>query len=149
MKLNPYGAPLREFMNEIKNIKPEFPFIPNIIQFSILIFLIILNSVLYPTIGVISQIRDSIWNLIEYSKNKMDTPSVTSSESFSYLIAIFIYLIFISPFDIIEFPFIFFEDILKPDSIPSKITEGRMISFGISLIICFILSCLLFGYLYS
>ncbi len=99
---NPYLEPIKKFIGDLKETKWKFPFIPQFLHNLITILLLILLVILYFTVGLISQISNSFWDLIVGLGQKV-TFSNPITSSF-YALSISIYFILFLPFFIIQSP---------------------------------------------
>jgi hypothetical protein len=99
---NPYLEPIKGFISDLKTTKWIFPFIPQVLHLLITLFLILLLGILYATIGLISQISNSFWDLITGLGDRMNFSSpITSS---FYALSISIYFVLFLPFFILQSP---------------------------------------------
>jgi hypothetical protein len=99
---NPYSEPIRKFLHDLKVTKWKFPFILQIAHGVITIFLLILLLVLYITIGIVSQISNSFWDLITGLGQKMSFSNPIESSFYAFSASI--YFILFLPFFIIQSP---------------------------------------------
>lgn len=99
---NPYSEPIKNFISDLKITKWVFPYVLQSVHFIIMIFLIILLFVLYATIGIISQISNSFWNLIYGLGQKMSFSNPI--ESSFYALSATIYFLLFLPFFIVQSP---------------------------------------------
>ena len=100
--INPYSEPLKKFWNDIKITKWKFPYILQLLHAIITILLLVVLLILYVTIGIISQISDSFWDLISGLGQKMSFSNPI--ESSFYAFSATIYFILFLPFFIIQSP---------------------------------------------
>lgn len=100
--INPYSEPLKKFWNDLKITKWKFPYILQFVHAIITIFLLALLLILYLTIGIISQISNSFWDLIIGLSQKMSFSNPI--ESSFYALSATIYFLFFLPFFIIQYP---------------------------------------------
>jgi hypothetical protein len=99
---NPYAEPIKKFLHDLKVTKWKFPFILQIAHAVITIFLLILLVILYVSIGIVSQISNSFWDLITGLGQKMSFSNPI--ESGFYALSASIYFILFLPFFIIQSP---------------------------------------------
>lgn len=99
---NPYSDPIKKFISDIKATKWAFPFIPQLLHLIISIVFLLLLSILYVTIGLISQISNSFWDLIVGLCDKMSFSSPITSSFYAFSVTI--YFILFLPFFIIQSP---------------------------------------------
>jgi hypothetical protein len=100
---NPYAEPINKFIEELKNINWEFPYVPQFINVIVIILILIILSVLFITIGVVSQISSSFWNLVVQTGQKIKTDNPVQSSAYAIAIGIY-FLLFLPPF-LIQLPF--------------------------------------------
>ena len=100
--INPYSEPIKKFWNDLKITKWKFPFILQSVHAIITLFLLIVLLILYVTIGIISQISNSFWDLISGLSQKMSFSNPI--ESSFYALSATIYFILFLPFFIIQSP---------------------------------------------
>lgn len=99
---NPYAEPIKKFIHDLKVTEWKFPFILQTFHALISILLLILLFILYSTIGIISQISNSFWALINGLGEKMSFSKPI--ESSFYAISATVYFIIFLPFFIIQSP---------------------------------------------
>jgi hypothetical protein len=100
--INPYSEPLKKFWNDLKITKWKFPYILQLVYAIITVLLLTLLLILYLTIGIVSQISNSFWDLIAGFVQKMSF-SIPITSSF-YALSATIYFILFLPFFIIQSP---------------------------------------------
>ena len=100
--INPYSEPLKKFWNDLKITKWKFPFILQFVHAIITIFLLAILLVLYVSVGIISQISNSFWDLITVLAHKMSFSNPI--ESSFYALSATIYFILFLPFFIVQSP---------------------------------------------
>lgn len=99
---NPYLEPLKKFLHDLKVTRWTFPYLVQIMHSIITIFLLIILLILYVTIGIISQISNSFWDLISGFSQKMSFSNPI--ESSFYALSATLYFILFLPFFIIQSP---------------------------------------------
>ncbi len=99
---NPYSDPFKKFIQELKKIQWKPPFILQTIQAIITVIIIVILSGLYITIGIISQISTTFWDLVIGMGEKMNFSQPI--ESSAYAIALILYFILFLPFFILQSP---------------------------------------------
>ena len=99
---NPYGDPIKKFFAELRGIKWKIPFLLQAINALITLFIILVLVVLYLTIGIISQISTTFWDLIVGMGEKISFSYPI--ESSAYSIALIIYFVLFLPFFILQSP---------------------------------------------
>lgn len=102
---NPFKSPIKTQWKNLKGLKWEFPLIPSFVQFIVYILTLVLFILLYPTIGIISQVKASLWDSILKSVTHFKNADNIVEKS-SYVIAILLTSIIIIPFYLIELPFV-------------------------------------------
>ncbi len=100
---NPFAAPLLKIYRDLKSIKYEIPYIPQIIELLLLIVSILLLSILYLTVGIASQIECMLRNLI--TKSQANLNEASPIEKSAYAVTAGIYTLFWVPFWILLLPF--------------------------------------------
>lgn len=100
---NPYAEPIGKFLDELKNTNWDFPYLPQIIHSIVICLILLILFFLYLTVGIISQISSTFWNLIVQTGEKIDLNKPI--ESSAYAIAIGVYFILFLPFFLFQFPF--------------------------------------------
>lgn len=99
---NPYTDPIKKFFKELKNIQWNPPFILQTIQATIAFVILLILSALYITIGIISQISTTFWDLVIGMGEKMNFSQPI--ESSAYAIALILYFVLFLPFFILQSP---------------------------------------------
>jgi len=99
---NPYLEPIKKFLHDLKVTRWTFPYLLQIMHTVITVFLLIILFVLYVTIGIISQISNSFWDLISGLTQKMSFSN--PMESSFYALSATLYFILFLPFFLIQFP---------------------------------------------
>ncbi len=99
---NPYSEPIKKFIHDLKATKWKFPFILQLAHAFITIFLLFILFILYITIGIISQISNSFWDLITDLGQKMSYSNPI--ESSFYALSATIYFVLFLPFFFIQSP---------------------------------------------
>lgn len=99
---NPYAEPILKFLQELKETKWRFPFLLQSLNAVISLFLLIILIVLYLTVGLISQISNSFWDVIDDLGDKMSFSN--PFPSLFYAISATIYFLLFLPFFIIQSP---------------------------------------------
>ncbi len=99
---NPYSDPIKKFYSEIKGIQWKVPFILQGIQAFVTIIILAILSILYVTVGIVSQISTTFWDMIVGLGEKMNFSQPI--ESTAYAIALVLYFILFLPFFILQSP---------------------------------------------
>ena len=99
---NPFSEPIKNFLKELKATKWAFPYILQIFHAIISGFLLIILGIMYITVGVLSQISNSFWDLITGLGQKMSFSNPI--ESSFYAISATVYFIIFLPFFILQSP---------------------------------------------
>jgi len=99
---NPYSEPIKKFIHDLKVTEWKFPFILQVAHAVITSILLLLLLVFYVTIGIISQISNSFWNLITGLGDKMSFSNPI--ESSFYALSATIYFFIFLPFFIVQSP---------------------------------------------
>ena len=99
---NPYGEPIQKFFQELKETKWQFPFLLQAIHAIISLFLLVILLFLYVTVGIVSQISNSFWDVIDDLGDKMSFSN--PFPSLFYAISATIYFAIFLPFFILQSP---------------------------------------------
>jgi hypothetical protein len=108
---NPFHNPISDVYKELVSTKWEIPFIPQIIKSLVLFLLLIVLPLIYISIGVISQISELLWDLMEESKRKIKGNSLIDASG--YAIANAVYFILFVPFWLVQLPFLFISWLIR------------------------------------
>ena len=100
---NPFTEPLKKFIQDIRSTKWAFPYLLQIFHLLITISLIIILGVFYLTIGLVSQISNSFWDVIVNNGDRMSFSNPIPS--LFYAVSLVIYFLIFLPFFIIQSPF--------------------------------------------
>jgi len=100
---NPFAESIKRLIQDLKDTKWKFPFILQIIHGIITVLLLIILSILYFTLGFISQISNSFWDVIAGMGQQMSFSN--PFPSLFYAISIAVYFLLFLPFFLIQFPF--------------------------------------------
>lgn len=100
---NPYAEPILKFINEIKDTAWAFPFVPQVVNTIVIIFILLILCLLYITIGIISQISSTFWSLIVQTGQKIVSDNPVQSSAYAIAIGVY-FILFLPPF-LIQFPF--------------------------------------------
>ena len=101
---NPFGRPICDFFGKITNIRWTFPLIPQLIQFAVLCFVLVVLVFLYGTIGIIFHCYAMFETLLIESNKGIKSSDEMISKS-AYALASGIYLVLAAPFWIVLLPF--------------------------------------------
>ena len=100
---NPYHDPIRSFAAQLKSISMSPPWIPQLVEALVLLFLILVFSCLYPTIGIIDQIYHMFRSLMQQSRDNMKPNAAV--ENSAYAVSMGVYFVLSLPFLIVLLPF--------------------------------------------
>jgi len=103
---NQFAEPIKNLFIELKpnNNKFEFPFIPQIIKAIVIGIILIVLSILYCSIGILSQVSTLLRDLMEDAGEKIKEGSFINASG--YAVAYAIYLIIFIPFFLVQTPFL-------------------------------------------
>lgn len=102
---NPYSRPIATILRQMRAVPIGFPYFPQIIQITVLSVVMVILALLYVTIGLAAQVCGVFEGLILDAHKQMQEGS--GVERSAQAISICLYLLFILPFWIIQFPFSF------------------------------------------
>jgi len=100
---NPYLRPIKGIVRQLKSAPFPFPYVPQVIQFTVLVGVLILFAGLFITIGVVSQIAGVFRGLILDTQKHLRVGSAV--ERSAQAVSIGIYSILFVPFWLIQMPF--------------------------------------------
>jgi len=100
---NPYLRPIKGIVRQLKSVPFPFPYVPQVIQFTVLVGVLILFAGLFITIGVVSQIAGVFRGLILDTQKHLRAGSAV--ERSAQAVSIGIYSILFVPFWLIQMPF--------------------------------------------
>lgn len=99
---NPYADPIKKFIGDLKEIEWKFPFLVQIAHVLITLLILLIVLVLYLTVGIVSQISQTFWDLLVGMGERMTFSHPV--ESTAYVIATVVYFILFLPFFILQSP---------------------------------------------
>ncbi|MEI7819561.1 MAG: hypothetical protein WCK55_01490 [Verrucomicrobiota bacterium] len=102
---NPYSRPIGTIIRQMRAVTIAFPYFPQLIQVVVLSVVIAILAILFITVGLAAQICGIFEGLIVDAQKHMREGSAV--ESSAQAISIGLYLLFILPFWIVQFPFSF------------------------------------------
>ena len=111
IRRNPYHEPIRSFVGQLRSISMSPPWIPQLVQAIVLVFLILVFSCLYPTIGIVDQIYNMFRSLMQQSRDSMKPRAAV--ENSAYAVSIGVYFVLSLPFLIVLLPFRFVGAVLN------------------------------------
>lgn len=100
---NPYAEPLKKLLQDLKETKWKFPYLLQIVHGIFSLIFLLLLIVLYLTVGFVSQVSNSFWDVIVGLGNRMSFSNPLSS--LFYAISATVYFVFFLPFFILQTPF--------------------------------------------
>jgi hypothetical protein len=101
---NPFTKPIAALEREIAGVEWQFPYIAQLVQLGVILFVTVVCVVLYCTIGVITEVCDSIQALIKDAQRQMHKASLM--EKSAYGITIGIYSLIYVPAFLVLLPFL-------------------------------------------
>ena len=122
---NPYTRPISTILRQMRAVPIGFPYFPQLIQIVVLSVVVAILAVLFVTVGLAAQVCGVFEGLILDAHKQMREGSAV--EKSAQAISIGLYLLFILPFWIVQFPF---------SLIGSLWSNYRFGSFIILLILC-------------
>ena len=103
---NPYSEPTLNVWKDLYSIRYVSPWLPCFIVALVLLFLLFLFSLLYATVGIISQVHQIFINKAEECKNDISHATSTVQKS-AWTISLGVYQIIALPLWIVQLPFLF------------------------------------------
>lgn len=100
---NPFGEPIKKFIGDIKSTKWEFPYLLQVFHLLITGIILILLVLFYLSLGLVSQISNSFWSVIERIGERMSFSNPIAS--LFYAVSATIYFIIFLPFFLFQSPF--------------------------------------------
>jgi DNA-directed RNA polymerase subunit RPC12/RpoP len=100
---NPYLRPIKGIVRQMKSVPFPFPYVPQVIQFTVLAGVLILFAGLFITIGVVTQVAGVFRGLILDTQKHLRVGSAV--ERSAQAVSIGIYSILFVPFWLIQMPF--------------------------------------------
>ncbi len=102
---NPFNDPIKKIIQDLKDTKWKVPFILPLLHALISVVLLFLLLFLYITIGFVSQVSNSFWDVVSGQGQKMSFSNPLPS--FYYAISATVFFIIFFPFFILQSPFWF------------------------------------------
>ncbi len=103
--VNPFRRPIRRLLDNLTSIQWHVPFFPQFIEAVVLIFVVLVTTALYLTVGIASQIAGIFQSLMLDARHEIKTGSLV--EKSAYAVAGGIYVILWLPFWLLLLPFTF------------------------------------------
>lgn len=100
---NPFGAPIARIWSEFRTLTFSAPWIPQLVQACVYLFLLIVICSLYLTIGILEQLHSSLVSEMQ-SVARAFKPNA-SIENSAYALQIGVYFLLALPFGIVLLPF--------------------------------------------
>lgn len=100
---NPLKDPIKKLFDDLKSTIWNFPYLLQTFHFLITVVLLFILFILYITVGVISQIANSFWNILTGMGERMSFSNPISS--LFYAISALIYFLLFLPFFLLQSPF--------------------------------------------
>jgi len=101
--INPFRRPIRKFVSDIVGIQWQLPYFPQVVEVVVLLFVLVVTTILYLTIGIASQVSGIFQSLMLDARHQIKTGSLV--EKSAYAVAAGIYLLLWLPFWILLLPF--------------------------------------------
>lgn len=101
--VNPFHRPLKRLLGNLTSIQWHFPYFPQAIEASVLVFVVAITVVLYLTAGIASQIAGILQSLMLDARQEIKTRSLV--EKSAYAVAAGVYLILWLPLWLVLLPF--------------------------------------------
>ena len=102
---NPYSRPIAKIMQQMRAIPITFPYFPGLIGIAVSSLVLVILGILFLSVGLAAQVCGVFEGLIHDAQKQMREGSAV--ERSAQAIAICLYLLFILPFWIVQFPFLF------------------------------------------
>lgn len=100
---NPYARPIGVLFSQLRSIEWGFPFVPQLIQFLVVLLVVVLLCALFCTVGILSQIGGIMLTLIFDATQRFREGSTV--EKSAHAITMGIYALIFLPFFIAYLPF--------------------------------------------
>lgn len=100
---NPLKEPILKLLSDLKSTQWQFPYLLQTFHLIITAFLLFILLILYVTVGILSQIANSFWNVLVGTGERMSFSNPISS--LFYAISVVIYFIIFLPFFLLQSPF--------------------------------------------
>ena len=101
--INPFRRPIRKFVSDIGGIQWQLPYFPQAIEVVVLLFVLVVTTILYLTVGIASQISGIFQSLMLDARHQIKTGGLI--EKSAYAVAAGIYLLLWLPFWLLLLPF--------------------------------------------
>lgn len=101
---NPYRRPLLKFVEDIKGIAWEFPYVPQLVECLVLLIVFVITGVLFLTVGVAAQLASIFQGLLIDAKKQI--VQGTLIEKSAYAVAAGIYILLWLPLFLLLLPFL-------------------------------------------
>lgn len=101
--VNPFRRPIRRLFANLSGIQWHFPFFPQLIESTVLLFVLVVTMGLYLTIGIASQVAGIFQSLMLDARHEIKSGSLV--EKSAYAVAGGIYVILWLPFWLVLLPF--------------------------------------------
>lgn len=102
---NPYSRPIATIMRQMRAVPIAFPYFPQLIQIVVLSLVLAILAMLFLSVGLAAQVCGVFEGLIIDAQKQMREGSAV--ERSAQAISICLYLLFILPFWVVQFPFSF------------------------------------------
>ena len=103
--VNPFRRPIRRLVGNLTSIQWHVPYFPQLIEAVVLLFVALVTTALYLTVGIASQIAGIFQSLMLDAQHEIKTGSLV--EKSAYAVAGGIYVILWLPFWLVLLPFTF------------------------------------------
>lgn len=101
--VNPFHRPIRRLLGNLTSIQWQIPYLPQLIEFVVLLFVIIVTIALYLTVGIASQIASIFQSHMLEARREIKSGSLV--EKSAYAVAGGIFVILWLPFWLLLLPF--------------------------------------------
>lgn len=101
--MNPFRRPIRRLVGNLTSIQWHFPFFPQFIEAIVLLFVVLVTTALYLTVGIASQIAGIFQSLMLDARHEIKTGNLV--EKSAYAVAGGIYVLLWLPFSLVLLPF--------------------------------------------
>jgi DNA-directed RNA polymerase subunit RPC12/RpoP len=123
---NPYLRPIKGIVRQMKSVPFPFPYVPQVIQFTVLAGVLILFAGLFITIGVVSQVAGVFRGLILDTQKHLRVGSAV--ERSAQAVSIGIYSILFVPFWLIQMPFSLIGSLWSSRRLGALVTTAVLLS---------------------
>lgn len=129
--VNPFRRPIRRLVGNLTCIQWHVPFFPQFIEAVVLVFVILVTTALYLTVGIASQVAGIFQSLMLDARHEIKTGSLV--EKSAYAVAGGIYVMLWLPFWLLLLPFTLLGWIWKHLGYAGLIILAVVVAIGVTL----------------